>query len=127
MTDAFCDPNCQGCGLVALDEQPPDDIEFRTIDGIFIKEMSIAKAGTVIPQHSHRFDHTSYLALGSARVWSDGMLVGDFDAPHPIFIRAGVKHTFLSLTDNMLVLCIHNLHGAQDVEIVEQNALLTAL
>jgi quercetin dioxygenase-like cupin family protein len=111
---------CADCGLCAESlsecEQPPI-WEHRTADNVFIKQMFIKEKGTFIPQHSHRYDHTSMLATGSVRVWMDGQLVGDLTAPCPIFIEAFKKHTFMSLEPNTLLYCIHNVTRGREVEI----------
>ena len=107
-------------------EQPADDVEFIQADDVFIKQMHIKKAGTLIPQHSHRYDHSSMLAVGSMRVWCDGQYVGDFSAPHPLFIEAGTKHMFLALEDDTVVYCIHNLSRSDVVEVLEENNLREA-
>ena len=90
------------------------EVEFTIQDKIFIKQMFMARAGTFVPQHSHSYEHASMLATGSVRVWQDDELKGDFKAPIPINIPAGVKHTFMSLEPNTLVLCIHNIERALD-------------
>jgi len=77
------------------------------VDGVFIKQMYLKDAGTIIPQHSHAYDHTSMLARGRIRAWAGDELMGDFEAPQPIFIKARVKHTFLSLEPETLIYCIH--------------------
>jgi quercetin dioxygenase-like cupin family protein len=64
-------------------EQPPDDVEFHTIDSVFIKQMRIAKAGTFIPQHSHVYEHASMLAKGSVKVYEDGQETGVHIGPPP--------------------------------------------
>lgn len=106
-------------------DQPPI-VEFHTADGLFIKQMFIAKAGTLIPQHSHAWDHTSMLATGSVRLWADGVRVGDFQAPTGILIKAGVKHLFQSLEDGTTVYCIHNLHGEEAVKVLAEHQLVDA-
>ena len=124
-----CGVDCGNCGLHGLKpaaKQPPDDVEFFTEDGVFIKQMYIAKAGTVIPQHSHKYDHTSMLATGSVRVWADGKLIGDRVAPIGIPIKAGVKHAFLSLEDKTIIYCVHRLHETAGVEILEEHNLVEA-
>lgn len=91
------------------------DVEFSMPDGIFIKQMLLENAGMYVPQHSHSYDHTSMLAVGSVRAWCDGVLLGDYKAPMPITILAGTKHTFMSLVPNTIIYCIHNLrdHGLE--------------
>lgn len=101
-------------------EQPPV-VEIKMADGVFIKQMAIAKAGTLIPQHSHAYDHTSMVAVGAVRVWCDGKLLGDFRAPTGILIKAFSKHTFQALEQGTIVYCIHNVSRTGDVEIMEEH------
>lgn len=110
---------CPNCATPCA--QPPDDIEF-TADGVFVKQMYIEKAGTLIPQHAHTYDHLSMLAAGRVRIWEAGVLVGDKTAPAAIFIKANVKHKFLSLDDKTVIYCIHKLHGPS-VEIAAEHQL----
>jgi quercetin dioxygenase-like cupin family protein len=91
---------CQNC------DQPPDDREWSA-DGVFVKQMFIAKADTAIPQHAHAYDHLSMLARGSVKIWKDGVYDRWESAPAAIFIKAGVKHAFVSLEDNTIIYCIH--------------------
>lgn len=97
-----------------------NDVEWTMPDGTFIKSMSMEKEGTFVAQHSHVYSHTSLLASGQVRVWKDGKEIADFQAPATIFIEAQCKHKFLSLTDNVVVYCIHNKHEA---EIHEENSI----
>lgn len=99
------------------------EVEFTIQDGIFIKQMFLAKAGIYVPQHSHKYEHASMLASGSIRVWQDEKLIGDFKAPLPINIPAGCKHTFLSLEDNTVVYCIHRTDRFGEVEVQEEATL----
>lgn len=125
-----CGVDCGSCGLHGLraaDEQPPDDVEFFTADGVFIKQMLIAKAGTIIPQHAHKHYHMSMLATGSVRAWADGNLLGDSVAPAGIPIKAGVKHIFMSLEDNTIIYCIHRLHDTPGVEIAEEHHIVRSV
>lgn len=104
--------------------EQPYGVEMHMADDVFIKEMHIPKAGTYIPQHSHVYGHTSMLALGSIRVWKDGVFHGDFKAPAGLFIEAGTKHTFLSLVDETIVYCIHNTSRADLIEVLEEHHLV---
>ena len=113
-----------GMKLERASEQPPDDIEFSTIDHVFIKVMKIAKAGTIIPQHSHVYDHASFLATGAVRVWRDGVAGEERHAPDMIEIKAGVKHAFHALEDKTVILCIHNTMRKEIVEILEEHQIV---
>ena len=103
-------------------EQPPD-VSFACEDGIFVKQMYLRDTGTMVPQHAHEYDHVSMLAVGSVRVWADGIFVGDYKAPRPITIRARVKHTFLTLEPNTTIYCIHNISRMGEVEVHAEHQL----
>jgi quercetin dioxygenase-like cupin family protein len=90
--------------------------------GIYLREMLTRDADTVIPQHRHKYDHLSYLAQGAVRVWRNDELLGDFTAPDAIRIEAGAAHTFLTLTPNTIVLCLHATDAAE-VELVGEHHL----
>lgn len=110
------------CGSCALCAEQPPEWEYLAPDGIFIKQMFLKDSGTVVPQHSHVYDHVSMLAVGSVRAWADEVLLGEFKAPYPIHIKARVKHTFLTLEPNTLIYCVHNVR-TQKVEIHEEHQL----
>ena len=101
----------------------PESIEIKLCDGLFVKTIAIKHKHTLVPQHSHTYDHLSMLAVGSIRIWKDGSCLGDFIAPHGIVIEKLTKHTFLSLEDNTLIYCIHNLRDAEAVSIDDEHQL----
>ncbi len=61
-------------------------------DGIFVKSLVVAKAGSLVPQHAHQLDHVTFVAAGEIMAWKDGALLGRFKAPQGIFIEAGANH-----------------------------------
>lgn len=97
------------------------DVEFSIQDGIFIKQMFMDRAGIMVPQHSHSYEHASMLASGSVRVWQDEKLIGDFKAPIPINIPAKCKHMFMSLEPNTVVYCIHRIDRSGSIEVHEEH------
>ena len=97
------------------------------MDGVFIKQMLLKDAGMLVPQHSHAYDHTSMLAVGSVRVWVEGKYEGDFTAPTPLFIKAKHKHTFQSLVPNTLIYCIHNVGRTGRVQIHAEHQIAAAV
>lgn len=115
---------CANCSMCI--EQPPL-WEHTSVDGVFIKQMYLEKVGTLIPQHAHRYPHTTMLARGKMRIWKEGVLLGDFEAPFPIYIEARVKHTLMSLEDNTLAYCIHNSSRTGTVEVHEEHQLCTSV
>jgi quercetin dioxygenase-like cupin family protein len=103
--------------------QPECNFEFHGNDDVFIKQMVVPDRGTVVPQHSHEYDHTSMLAKGSVKVWGDGKYLGVFVSPAGIEIKAGVKHSFLTLEDDTIIYCIHNVSRSGGIEMLEEHQL----
>lgn len=101
----------------------PGTIEFYLADDIFIKSGLFERIGTIIPQHSHEYDHTSFLALGVIEAWCDDEYLGIFEAPKGIFIKKHAKHTFRTLTEKTLILCIHNISRNGMLEIHDLHEL----
>jgi hypothetical protein len=104
---------CLNCEV--RDECQPYGSE-HFVDGAFIKEMRIPYSGTIVPQHSHAYDHISYVAKG--KVLFEGKMV---KAPTALMIPAGKKHMFQSLEDDCLILCIHNVSRTGSIEVLEEN------
>lgn len=101
----------------------PFGVEIAIADEIFIKQMHVPFKDTLIPQHSHSYEHVSMLAAGRVDVWRDGSYWQAFIAPCAIVIAAGVKHTFRTLEDNTIIYCIHNITRTGEVEIAEEHQL----
>ncbi len=76
--------------------------------GIYCKVWSVLDADTLMPQHAHEHPHISAILSGSVRVWQDEKDIGKFHAPAFVKVPARVKHKFLTLTDNVMIACIHN-------------------
>jgi quercetin dioxygenase-like cupin family protein len=106
----------------SLDDQP-FGVEINTADGILVKQMVLKRAGSVVPQHAHRFDHMTMLARGSVQVWENGRYAGEKHAPAGIFIKAGVKHSFVSMEAFTVLYCIHRTDRSGDVEIQAESCL----
>jgi|SRR5665213_1997862 len=109
--------------LVRLEEQP-ETIDLRMACGVFAKVMRVRKAHTVIPQHSHSFDHVSNVVRGAVRLWRDDVLDGDYQGPCGITIKAHVKHLFETLVDDVLILCVHDIGTAEEVSIEEEHQIV---
>ena len=89
-------------------EHQPETVSVSIYAGIYYKVWRVPDADTIIPQHSHRFDHLTALLHGSVRVWRDDELMGDYSAPATIRIPAHAMHTFRSLVPGVVLACIHN-------------------
>jgi quercetin dioxygenase-like cupin family protein len=72
--------------------------------GVYVKETHIP-AMHVLDQHSHKFDHLSFLASGRVllEVGGDSTI---YDGPIMLTIKAGKRHKVTTYTDT-LWLCIH--------------------
>ena len=97
--------------------------ELTVFAGIFLKTWAVPDKGTLLPQHSHEFPHLSLIVSGAVRVWCDCTLLGEFHAPATVKIAAQEKHTFETLTDNVVIACIHALDDGEDVAIHEEHHL----
>ena len=109
--------------LEALPEQPIET-NLSITDDLFVKWFQVQKAETFIPQHAHEHDHVTVLATGSIDVWIDGIYTGRRHAPDSIVIKAGVFHTFKTLEDNTVMLCVHALDGEGEPRIMKENQLV---
>jgi hypothetical protein len=93
--------------------------------GLYAKTWTIQDRGTLLPQHAHRWDHISYVVSGVVRVWQDDEELGDFIGPCAIKIPALALHKFLTLSDHVIILCLHNAdHIEGDEPAVAQRASL---
>ena len=101
----------------------PEVIEFHLADDVFIKSGVFREAGTRIPQHSHEYDHTSFIATGGVRVWCDGKYLGEHLSPCGILIKKHTKHTFETTEENTTILCIHNISRNGMIEIHDLHEL----
>jgi quercetin dioxygenase-like cupin family protein len=92
-------------------------------DTMFVKSFLVPKAGSLMPQHVHVFAHISVIAAGGVRVWEDGLLKGEYQAPETFVIAAHKKHMFLTLADNTVVLCVHDISATGDIAIEAEHQL----
>lgn len=99
------------------------EMEFHLADDVFIKSGLFEEVDTRIPQHSHEYDHTSFIACGAVKVWCDEEYLGVYAAPCGIFIKKHAKHTFVTLVPNTVILCIHNISRNGMIEIHDLHEL----
>ena len=101
----------------------PEVIEFHLADDIFIRSGYFKESGTIIPQHSHEYDHTSFIATGSIDAWCEGEYLGEYKSPCGFFIKKHTKHTFVTLEPNTTIMCIHNISRNGMIEIHDLHEL----
>lgn len=106
----------------ALDEQPYETA-IHLSDGTFVKAYKVAHANTGLPQHSHPYSHTSYIATGAVEVWADDTYLGVVRAPDGILIKAHALHFFRTIEDNTTLLCIHSVREGEEPEIEQEHVV----
>ena len=94
-------------------ENQPETVSVTVYGGIFYKVWRVPDADTLIPQHSHSYDHLTAIIQGMVRVWRDDEHIGDFMAPATVRIPARCKHRFLTLAPATVFACIHA-EGTED-------------
>jgi len=82
------------------------------VAGLYFRSVFLKEGGSVIPQHVHDYDHATYVATGSVRLWVDGSWKGDYGAGEAIRIAAGHSHLFCSLQPNTRLCCVHHTDSA---------------
>ena len=111
--------------MKAASDQPVT-INATVYAGIYVRQWVVPDRGSLVPQHSHCHPHISFFVCGVVRVWRDDDQLGDFVGPCSIRIPAFTKHSFLTLTDNVTILCIHNadhLDAAEEPDVAEMHTL----
>jgi hypothetical protein len=104
-------------------EQQPASTDLRMANGVFCKTIVLQAAGIGVPQHVHEFPHVTVVVRGGIRAWRGNTRLGDFLAPVGITIAAHVKHTFVSLRPNTVLLCVHDIRGAEAVAIEAEHQI----
>ncbi len=89
--------------------------------GVYAKETKV-KAGLILVQHKHEYDHLSILASGTVEVLIDGQRT-ELTGPACLTIKANKHHGVRALTD-VVWYCIHatdciDEHEVDDVLIAE--------
>jgi quercetin dioxygenase-like cupin family protein len=79
---------------------------------VFIRPVSLARAGDVTAGHAHHFDHTTIVLSGGIRVRADlpdGRTIDrEFHAPAHCLILAGVEHEITALADDTAYWCVYS-------------------
>lgn len=101
---------------------PEYGVEFKTVDGMYIRQISIPSPA-ILPQHSHHWAHSTLLARGSVILWREGLPESRHEAPAIIWIPAETKHWFQTLVPDCLLYCLHNLHEADAVRVLAETEL----
>lgn len=93
---------------------PSNDERVEYVDdvgGLYFRAILLHRAGDVVPQHTHDYEHVTLCCSGSARVWIDGVYSKDIKAFEAMLIEADKKHVFQALEANTRLACVHQLNG----------------
>ena len=113
-----------GCDILKASKNQPSVVEIFTSDGVSSMQIQVPDAGSLIPQHSHEYEHITLLAQGKIRAWKDGKYLGEFKAPAHLVIPANSKHTFETLVDDVLLYCIHNVERTGKIDVKEEHQIV---
>lgn len=97
-------------------------MDWEEADGIGIR-YAVFESGTIVPQHSHPYEHVSAIPFGEGEVESDGGINQSFAGPCMFVIPAGVKHLFHFRTRGMLM-CIHNTSRSGEIEVAAEHQIV---
>lgn len=90
---------------------------------IFIRPMTLLKAGDKIKGHTHKFDHTAIVFTGALKIKAklkDGREVEqEFQAPAHALIKAGVEHELTAIDDGTIVWCVYS-HRSPQGDVIQQ-------
>lgn len=103
---------------------PPIETQIYEADGVWLKQIVVPKANTYLPQHSHVLGHLTMVAKGTVNVWENGEGPVRHEAPSGIYIKAGVKHLFETLADDVVLYCIHSLATDDALRVLAEHELL---
>lgn len=103
---------------------PPLETTICEAHDLYIKQIVVPKAATIIPQHSHALSHVTLLTSGSVNLWRDEHGPEYFKAPAPIHIPAGVKHLFQTLEDDTTLYCVHALGSPLALKVLAEHQIL---
>jgi hypothetical protein len=109
-----------------LSRAPKQPIETTICEahGLYVKQIVVPRAQTLIPQHAHALSHVTLVTNGAVLLWKDSKFEGRYDAPVPIFIAAGAKHLFQTLVDDTVLYCVHELTSPDALRVLAEHQIL---
>lgn len=90
-------------------------VKISCSSNVYIEQLVFEKKGDCNVGHEHTFDHQTLLASGALEADVNGK-ISFFKAPHIIFIKSGVSHTFTALEDNTVAYCVHALRKGEAID-----------
>lgn len=84
--------------------------------GIYFRSLRMPRAGTVVSQHVHDHDHATLCGNGRAIMFVNGERVGELRAGQAAELKAGQRHSFITLKPDTLLVCIHDVASAESIK-----------
>lgn len=86
------------------------------VAGLYFRSVLLLNEGQVVTQHTHDYDHATYIGNGSVRLFVEGNVVGDFPAGRAVKVSANQKHHFVALEPNTRLTCVHIVERAEAIK-----------
>ena len=120
-----CDAALNGRCVVRAANQPI--VREEISGGVWRATITVPDAGSILPQHSHAFEHVTEVVAGAVSVFRDGDDAGEFHAaPARLTIPAHVMHTFETHEPNTVLRCIHTITRDGQPIVAAENGLTFA-
>lgn len=87
-----------------------------SVCGFYFRAIFLPRAGMIVAQHVHDYDHPTYVGSGAARLYVDGKPAGDYEAGSAVPIYKGHRHAWESLKPDTRLACIHNVDSALSIK-----------
>lgn len=82
--------------------------------GLYFRSVLLTNAGDVVTQHTHDYDHATYIGSGSVKLYVDGIEQADYLAGRAVKVEANKKHHFVALEPNTRLTCVHIVERAEN-------------
>ena len=81
--------------------------------GFYFRSVLLQNIGDVVTQHTHDYDHATYIGNGKVKLYVDGVEQGDYFAGRAVEVKANTKHHFVALEPNTRLTCVHLVEKAE--------------
>ena len=92
-------------------------IEFiDEVGGLYFRSILLRNRGDTAAQHTHEYDHVTYVGNGCVVAYADEECIGEVWAGHAIEIKAGIPHKFVAILPDTRLTCVHNVESANAIK-----------
>ena len=90
--------------------------QISVVANLFCKMFVLEEKGEILEEHEHTFDHQTLLAHGSVLACIPGKEPRVLHAPKVLMLKAGTRHSFEAVTDNVVLCCLHALRKSEVID-----------